>query len=648
MDKLTRDYVAPGRIDLARQADFGLGPLTVRPSQRTVEGAGACHLVQRRVMQVLVALAQSNNEVVSQRELILRCWSGLTVGDDAIARCVAQLRRLAERWKEPPFTIQTIAGVGYRLHPAPGEAWPAEGRDRPAGRGRLVAPVILAVAALAVAALALTAAAFRWGQPESPPTIAIEPFQVLDGDGGAKGLAAMIEDETSGALDEAGVKTTPPRLAFPFLRGGRQDLMLGGTVSEAGGVARVRLYMEDRPSGATLWSEELEGPANGLADQAAALATETVFNVIEPARQRGMRLSPRTLGLYARAVQFVERPEMLHADDARRELEQVLAEAPQSAPARGTYALQLVTWGSRRSNPEREKLADQAAAEAEKAIKASPRDAGSAFDALYFVQRVRDPADFAGAESRLQAGLRAAPDFPFLYMRECQLLDEVGRAQAALPFCQRAAAMRPLAGPVGWKYAMALDAAGQPQWAERQMAQSARFNPAQEAMRLGRFKLAAFGPSPNSALALLDDDAKAPHNVTPNGVATMRTFLDAKAGLPGATRSQAVAAVRHAAVAGDLDIALAVPALAQLDAKDEAFGLLADAQAKGFRWGGGVGFLTDRSTEGLRSDPRYWAFARRLGLVRYWTQNGWPDFCDQPSPRLDCRALAAAPARDGG
>src|SRR5215471_6645339 len=98
MDRLTRDYIPPGRIDLARQADFALGPLTVRPSRRTVEAAGTSHLLQRRVMQVLVALTNSTNEVVSQRELILRCWDGLTVSDDAIARCVAQLRRLAARW----------------------------------------------------------------------------------------------------------------------------------------------------------------------------------------------------------------------------------------------------------------------------------------------------------------------------------------------------------------------------------------------------------------------------------------------------------------------------------------------------------------------------------------------------------------------
>src|SRR5690348_2321281 len=115
MDKLAQAFIPPSRIDLAREADFTIGALRVRPSRREVEGGSVRQSVQRRVMQVLVALAQSANQVVSQHELVMRCWDGLSVSDDAIGRCIAQLRRLAESWPEPPFQIETIAGVGYRL-----------------------------------------------------------------------------------------------------------------------------------------------------------------------------------------------------------------------------------------------------------------------------------------------------------------------------------------------------------------------------------------------------------------------------------------------------------------------------------------------------------------------------------------------------
>ena len=105
------------RIDLAREADFAVGPMQVRPSRREVEADGVTRVLQRRVMQVLVALAHPSGEVVSQDELISRCWGGLTVGEAAVARGISQLRRAAAGWPQPPFEIVTIAGVGYRLAP---------------------------------------------------------------------------------------------------------------------------------------------------------------------------------------------------------------------------------------------------------------------------------------------------------------------------------------------------------------------------------------------------------------------------------------------------------------------------------------------------------------------------------------------------
>lgn len=105
------------RIDLACEQDFTLGPLLVRPARREVQSHGVTRQVERRIMQVLVALAHPTWEVVSQRELNLRCWSGLAVSDDAIGRCIGALRRLAAEWPEPPFAIATIGGVGYELQP---------------------------------------------------------------------------------------------------------------------------------------------------------------------------------------------------------------------------------------------------------------------------------------------------------------------------------------------------------------------------------------------------------------------------------------------------------------------------------------------------------------------------------------------------
>jgi len=110
---LTRIEDGAVSIDLAREAPFALADLRVAPSSRElVNGAGAV-MLQPRIMQVLVALARRRGEVVSRDELIHSCWSGRTVGEDAINRCIQAIRRVAAQ--QGGFTVQTVARVGYRL-----------------------------------------------------------------------------------------------------------------------------------------------------------------------------------------------------------------------------------------------------------------------------------------------------------------------------------------------------------------------------------------------------------------------------------------------------------------------------------------------------------------------------------------------------
>ena len=115
MYESTQDAMWVHSIDLAQEADFDLGSLRVRPASCEVESDGVSQGLQRRVMQVLVALARSKGSVVSQDDLVIRCWRGLSVSDDAIYRCISKLRKLAAEYPEPPYAIEAIPGVGYRL-----------------------------------------------------------------------------------------------------------------------------------------------------------------------------------------------------------------------------------------------------------------------------------------------------------------------------------------------------------------------------------------------------------------------------------------------------------------------------------------------------------------------------------------------------
>lgn len=104
-------------VNLAREPDFRLGGLLIRPSLREVLTAARRQRIEPRVMQVLVALARAGDRVVSRDELIARCWDGRIVGEDAINRCIGRLRRLA-RTVDGGFCIDTVARVGYRLREA--------------------------------------------------------------------------------------------------------------------------------------------------------------------------------------------------------------------------------------------------------------------------------------------------------------------------------------------------------------------------------------------------------------------------------------------------------------------------------------------------------------------------------------------------
>jgi len=105
----------PGRVILAREPDFRLGNAVVHPSTRRIELNGQSHLIEPRMMQVLVALARADGQVVTRDELVELCWEGRVVGEDAINRVIWRLRQLSQRLGPGTFSVVTVARVGVRL-----------------------------------------------------------------------------------------------------------------------------------------------------------------------------------------------------------------------------------------------------------------------------------------------------------------------------------------------------------------------------------------------------------------------------------------------------------------------------------------------------------------------------------------------------
>ena len=74
-----------------------------------------CHHLEPKTMAVLFELACQPNRVVNRSELLDKVWPRTFSGDEALSRCVSQLRSFFEDDSRDPHYIETIPKKGYRL-----------------------------------------------------------------------------------------------------------------------------------------------------------------------------------------------------------------------------------------------------------------------------------------------------------------------------------------------------------------------------------------------------------------------------------------------------------------------------------------------------------------------------------------------------
>jgi adenylate cyclase len=183
-------------------------------------------------MQVLVALAGHRGQVVSRDDLILSCWGGRAVSEDAIQRCIQAIRRLAGA--HGGFSVTTVTRVGYRL-------------DEAAGPDVAMAPV-------------------RGEQPGRKASICVLPFANMSGDAEQEYFSDGIsEDIITDLCKVAALSVVPRNSAFRF-KGTHVDLatvtrelkvshVLQGSVRKAEGRVRISAQLIDAETGQHLWAE---------------------------------------------------------------------------------------------------------------------------------------------------------------------------------------------------------------------------------------------------------------------------------------------------------------------------------------------------------------------------------------------------------
>ena len=662
MNYLDRTFLP--RIDLAREADFAIGALTVRPSRREIEGDGVCRVLQRRVMQVLVALAHPSAEVVSQDELISRCWGGLAVGEDAVGRCIGQLRRLAEAWPNPPFEITTIAGVGYRLEPVSRAArGTAEAAASPRGLGANLPrgpPTRLAIAGAAAVLLAL---ALWLGHglvpaPVAPASkLAVLPFEPLTSSAAERSFAVDLADDLQSALSMSQIPVVS-RGDAGTLRGADQArklkalgvrLLFDGTVTTERDTLRARVHLDDPGQHVTLWSIDIAGPASNpdaLEAQVGARAI-VVLNCAALALRPTRGLSdPQALALYLHACDLFE--EKGWGNDSRAmygsldAFRQVTVRAPGFAPGHSALAKYLAYY--RHLLPTEAQAAAESEREARLALTIDPKDS----DAFIALSLLRSVSDYAGRERLTDQALAANPSSAHANLLKAQLLFDVGRFGEAMTYLDRAAAANPLS--LGATRDVQLVASGQTVEGNAELERLDRLWPHSGQLWFERMQIYGMERRWDEGLALLDDRQSWPQGFSDTDIQMIRTST-----LAEKTRTAA-------AIAKARRIFLTAPAreqealqgrillLADLGLADDAFRLADRYSRAGMTSFSGPRFLFDSGPSALRRDPRFIAFAAKLGLVDYWRATGkWPDFCAEPGLPYSCQReaerLASAPRR---
>ncbi len=100
---------------MALEHGFRIGTYEVLPLQGRIRGPAGTQRVEPKAMQVLLELARHAGEPRSRRQIEEVVWPRGFVSEDALTRCIRQLRRALGDDPKAPICIETIATHGYRL-----------------------------------------------------------------------------------------------------------------------------------------------------------------------------------------------------------------------------------------------------------------------------------------------------------------------------------------------------------------------------------------------------------------------------------------------------------------------------------------------------------------------------------------------------
>ncbi|MEM6574622.1 MAG: winged helix-turn-helix domain-containing protein [Pseudomonadota bacterium] len=254
-------------------ADLVIGGVSVDLTEGLLSSSLGESRLEPKVAAVLAMLAENPGEIVSREQLHEAVWGETLVSDDALARCIYQIRSELSALRVPPGDdplIETLRKRGYRLRlpvtetetpPSPLQTGgPIQRRSFPAIAGLVV--VLLGIA------VALLIDARRAPGKTQVSAIAVLPFLNLTGDPGLEYLADGFSEQLSHHLANVKDLRVAARTSAFFFKDRAVEIpdiarqlevgaLVEGSIRIQGEEIRVTVQLV-RDDGFHLWSREYD------------------------------------------------------------------------------------------------------------------------------------------------------------------------------------------------------------------------------------------------------------------------------------------------------------------------------------------------------------------------------------------------------
>lgn len=433
--------------------------------------------IQEQSFQILLALLQRPNQIVTREELRKQLWPTETFVDfdNGLNKNVAKLRELLGDSAESPRYIETLARKGYRfIYPVDGlnngrtglsEVSHPEGAvaaaHAPSYKLFWVAVVVAVLVVAAVVYVRVPRQRAQVAPPAKPTSLAVMPFQNLTGDPQQDYFADGLTEEM---ITQIG-GFAPTRLAViartsaMHYKGsteraaeiGRElnvDYLLEGSVRREGPRVRVSVQLIRLPDETHVWAQEYDRKLQNYLQLEEEIAT-TVAGQIEVTLAKRVAGYPRPMldpsahDDYLKGRYFWNQRSENGYFKAISYFKQAIAKSPEYAQAYAGLADAYALLGS---NPTRSMSRREALTKArEAAVKALELDdkLAEAHTSLAFISWHYD-WNWAVAENEFRRALELNPSYPTAHHWYAIYLLTQGRTDQAFHEIRRAQEIDPL------------------------------------------------------------------------------------------------------------------------------------------------------------------------------------------------------------